>query len=124
MRRLGAGWGWRAGLALAAASAALASALGAALPLAAQDSLADSLSNAHQPSSTLRERALPGLLPGKPSSAPAFTIPVEPLGFAPPAVFYLGLGESFVSLDFLDESRLLFTFRVPGLIRRGAGEDD
>ena len=29
-----------------------------------------------------------------------------------------------VSLDFLDENRLLFTFHVPGLIRREAGEDD
>ena len=29
---------------------------------------------------------------------------------------------SVVSLDFLDENRLLFTFRVPGLVHRDAGE--
>jgi hypothetical protein len=49
---------------------------------------------------------------------PAFTIPVGPLGFAPPAQFYLGDRLSQVSLNFLDESTLLFTFRVPGLIAR------
>lgn len=31
---------------------------------------------------------------------------------------------SLVSLDFLDEDRLLFTFRVPGLLHREAGGDD
>jgi hypothetical protein len=36
----------------------------------------------------------------------------------------MGQRASFVSLDFLDETRLLFTFRVPGLIRREAGEND
>ena len=49
---------------------------------------------------------------------PAFTIPVEPLGFSPPAPFYLGTRNSLASLDFLDEDQLLFSFRVPGLIRR------
>ena len=49
---------------------------------------------------------------------PAFTIPIEPLGFTPPASFYLGTRNSLVSLDFLDENHLLFTFRVPGLIHR------
>ena len=38
---------------------------------------------------------------------------------------YLGQRNSFVSLDFLDEDRLLFTFRVPGLIHRdAAGESE
>lgn len=32
--------------------------------------------------------------------------------------------DSMASLDFLDENRLLFTFRVPGLIRRSAGHAD
>jgi hypothetical protein len=49
---------------------------------------------------------------------PALSIPVGPLGFAPPALFYLGDRLSQVSLNFLDESTLLFTFRVPGLIAR------
>ena len=52
------------------------------------------------------------------SQPPAFSIPVEPLGFTAPAAFYLGQREALVSLDFLDENRLLFTFRAPGLIHR------
>ena len=59
------------------------------------------------------------------SQPPAFSIPVEPLGFFPPGALYAGQRESFVSLDFLDENRLLFTFRTPGLIRRtGPGDDE
>jgi len=58
----------------------------------------------------------------KPSQAPAFSVPVEPLGFSPPGPIYLGERNSFVSLDFLDENRLLFTFRVPGLLRREPGD--
>jgi hypothetical protein len=50
--------------------------------------------------------------------APIFSIPLAPLGFAPPAPFYIGDRFSQVSLDFLDEDTLLFTFRVPGLIAR------
>ena len=53
-----------------------------------------------------------------PSQPPAFAIPVEPLGFFAPGAIYQGERESLVSLDFLDENRLLFTFRAPGLIRR------
>lgn len=49
---------------------------------------------------------------------PAFTIPIEPLGFTAPAPFYLGTRSTLVSLDFLNEDHLLFTFRVPGLIHR------
>src|SRR5436305_1531651 len=49
---------------------------------------------------------------------PAFTIPIEPFGFSAPAAFYLGTRNSLVSLDFLDEDHLLFSFRVPGLIHR------
>lgn len=58
------------------------------------------------------------------SQPPAFSIPVEPLGFFAPGAFYMGLRESLVSLDFLDEDRLLFTFRTPGLIRRKNAADD
>lgn len=54
----------------------------------------------------------------KPSQPPTFSIPVAPLGFAAPASFFLGQRTSFVSLDFLDEDHLLFTFRVPGLLHR------
>jgi hypothetical protein len=67
-----------------------------------------------------RKRPLPDKLPEKPSLPPAFTIPVGPLGFSPPGPLYLGARNSLVSLDFLDENRLLFTFRVPGLMRREA----
>lgn len=49
---------------------------------------------------------------------PSHTIAAAPLGFSAPSPYYLGARYSFVSLDFLDENRLLFTFRVPGLIRR------
>ncbi len=59
-----------------------------------------------------------------PSQPPAFSIPVEPLGFYAPGAFYLGQRESLVSLDFLDEDRLLFTFRAPGLIHRADPGDD
>lgn len=55
---------------------------------------------------------------------PAYTIPVEPLGFAAPGAFYLGARISQTSLDFLDEDRLLFTFRIPGLIRRDTNSKD
>jgi len=69
-----------------------------------------------------KERPLPESLPDKPSIAPAFTIPAEPLGFSAPGAIYLGQRWSMASLDFLDENRLLFTFRVPGLIHRKAGD--
>ncbi|HUN83924.1 MAG TPA: hypothetical protein VMU48_06070 [Terracidiphilus sp.] len=52
------------------------------------------------------------------SQPPAFSIPVDPLGFYAPSAFYLGQRETLLSLDFLDEDHLLFTFRTPGLIRR------
>jgi hypothetical protein len=104
------------GLGLAVAGMALC-----ALPLAqAQGSLLD----APKPTREIRAPELPGRLPNKPSQAPAFKVPVEPLGFSAPGPLYLGQRNSLVSLDFLDENRLLFTFRVPGLIRREAGEED
>lgn len=58
------------------------------------------------------------------SQPAAFSIPVEPFGFAAPGTFYQGQRQSLVSLDFLDENRLLFTFRAPGLVRRMLGDDD
>ncbi len=70
-----------------------------------------------------KERPLPDRLPEKPTISPSFSIPVEPLGFSAPGPIYLGQRNSLVSLDFLDENRLLFTFRVPGLMHREAGSD-
>src|SRR6185437_8541020 len=52
------------------------------------------------------------------SQAAAFSIPVEPLGFFAPGAIYQGQRDSLVSLDFIDEDHLLFTFHAPGLIRR------
>jgi len=66
----------------------------------------------------VKERFLVNHFPDKPSLPPAFTIPLDPLGFAAPGVIYLGARNAMASLDFLDENRLLFTFRVPGLIHR------
>ena len=65
-----------------------------------------------------KEKPLPDRLPDKPSLAPIFTIPVEPLGFSAPGLIYLGQRNSLASLDFVDDNRLLFTFRVPGLMHR------
>jgi hypothetical protein len=67
---------------------------------------------------------LPGRYPDKPSQPPAFTLPIAPLGFTAPGAIYLGQRNSLVSLDFLDENRLLFTFRVPGLIHRESADSD
>jgi hypothetical protein len=77
----------------------------------------------------IKERVLPSGYPQKPSVPPSWTIPVEPLGFSAPGQLYLGQRNSLVSLDFIDEDRLLFTFRVPGLIHRqlktgDSAEDD
>ncbi len=59
-----------------------------------------------------------------PSSGPTprFSIPVTPYGFSPPSASYLGHRFAQLSLDFLTEDTLLFTFRVPGLIPRSAVE--
>ena len=84
----------------------------------------ESLINAPEPSQPTRPRALSGRLPAKPSQPPAFKISVGPLGYSAPGAFYLGQRTSMVSLDFLDEDRLLFTFRVPGLMHRKAGDEN
>lgn len=68
-------------------------------------------------------RQLPGYFPSKPSIAPSWTIPIESLGFSAPGALYLGERNSLASLDFLGEDRLLFTFRVPALLRRTPGDD-
>jgi hypothetical protein len=71
-----------------------------------------------QPSPPVKERFLIDRFPDKPSLPPAFTVPIEPLGFTAPSANYLGARNTIASLDFLDENRLLLTFRIPGLIRR------
>jgi hypothetical protein len=70
-----------------------------------------------------KESPLIEQFPDGPSQPPAFTIPVGTLGFSPPGPFYLLRRQSLVSLDFLDESRLLFTFRVQQLMRRDDADD-
>ena len=78
--------------------------------------------SAPDPSRLEKQRIVTDSLPSKPTVPPAFSIPAEPLGFSAPGSIYLGQRNALVSLDFLDENRLLFTFRVPGLIRRELGE--
>ncbi len=102
----------RAGLGLAAIGASLCSVA------AAQSGIPD----APFPTLIPQERVLPEQFAHKPSQPPAFQIPVASLGFSSPGTINLGLRNSVVSLDFLDENRLLFSFRVPGLVHRGSGE--
>lgn len=68
-----------------------------------------------------KKAARPEAQPVRATLQPTLTIPAEPLGFAAPGPFYLGMRNALVSLDFLDEDRLLFTFHVPGLLHRAAG---
>lgn len=75
----------------------------------------------------LKDHFLADRLPEKPTLPPFATIPLDPLDFSTPNPVYLGHRFTMASLDFLDEDHLLFTFRVPGLIRRTSGnegEDD
>jgi len=66
----------------------------------------------------LKRRKIPDELPAAPSLTPAFSVPVQPLGFGTPGSAYLGRHETLVSLDFLDENRLLFSFPAQGLLHR------
>jgi len=56
--------------------------------------------------------------PQNPSLPPAFEIPVGPLGFSVPGDNYLLRRQRLVSLDFLGEDRILFTFHVSALMER------
>src|ERR1035441_6096125 len=104
---------------------ALAGLLVCALPAAQAQAGAAFMVDTSRGGNAGREHSLPDRLPGKPSLPPEFSIPVGPLGFSAPGPLYLGMRNSLVSLDFLDEDRLLFTFRVPGLMRRDvAGSAD
>lgn len=76
------------------------------------------------PSPQVKERSLVSHFPDRPSLSPSLSIPVEPLGFSAPGAIYLGSRNALASLDFLDENRLLFTFRIPGLLHRDlSGEE-
>jgi hypothetical protein len=52
---------------------------------------------------------------------PAMRIPTEPLGYRVQGKLYLLARYTTSSLDFLDESHLLFTFRRPRLLKREEG---
>jgi hypothetical protein len=54
---------------------------------------------------------------------PAVSIPIQPLGYRPPGKLYLLARYSSSSLDFLDSTHLLLTFRRPRLIAREQGSD-
>ncbi len=56
--------------------------------------------------------------PNTPDPQADFRIPVAPLGYVAPSSFYLTARLSSISLDFIDNDRLLFTFRVAGLMKR------
>ncbi|HEV2136780.1 MAG TPA: hypothetical protein VGR47_21350 [Terracidiphilus sp.] len=72
----------------------------------------------------LKDHFLADRLPEKPTLPPFATIPLDPMDFAEPNPVYLGNRFTMASLDFLDEDHILFTFRVPGLIRRTPGKED
>jgi len=105
---------------------AVASALLCVWPAAGQKLESLPIDPALQRPPELKDHFLADRLPEKPTVAPAVTIALDPLDFAAPNPVYIGHRYSMVSLDFLDDDHLLFTFRVPGLIRRtpGAQEDD
>ena len=112
-RLLKAGFCWRAGLRLAVMAVPFC------LPVLAHSDGLFSLRH-HKAAA----QKAPPEKPPDASQPPAFSIPVEPLGFFAPGAFYQGQRDSLVSLDFIDENRLLFTFRTPGLIHRTAAGDD
>jgi hypothetical protein len=66
----------------------------------------------------IKARLIPDRFLSDPSVPPTWSIPVDPLGFSPPGPLYLGARYTFASLDFIGEDKLLFTFRVPGLLHR------
>jgi hypothetical protein len=74
------------------------------------------------PHHTPKNRKVLDQYPPNPSLPPTFSIPAGPLGFSIPGENYFLRRQSLVSLDFLDENRILFTFRVSGLIERDADD--
>ena len=70
------------------------------------------------PPSVKKHKVPPEVLPPAATLPVSVSIPIGPLGYAPPGPTYLGRNNTLVSLDFIDENRLLFTFRAPGLLHR------
>ncbi len=70
----------------------------------------------------LKPRQLPNRLPLKPSLPPSVSIPLDAVNFAAPGILYLGDRETFASLGFIGEDRLLFTFRIPALLHRDGSD--
>ena len=77
----------------------------------------------HSGSELAKIHDLNGSFPQKPSLPPTWSLSVDSLGFAPPGPLYLGQRNALTSLDFLGENQILFTFRVPALLRRVPGAD-
>jgi hypothetical protein len=72
----------------------------------------------------IKERLIPSRFPAEPTVAPSFQVPIEPLGFTAPGSLYLGARNTLASLDFIGENKILFTFRVPGLLHRDTKNKD
>ena len=54
----------------------------------------------------------------------SFHIPVEPLGYRPPSRFYLAYRVPSATLDFVDDTHLLFTFHQAALMHREEKDPD
>ena len=110
---------WEIGQARTVRGITMALAVAAALSLATAVAAAQHGSDSAPPATPqVKPRFLTNHFPDRPSLAPVASIPLVPLGFTAPSSNYLGARNTFVSLDFIDENQLLFTFRVPGLIHR------
>ncbi len=59
-----------------------------------------------------------------PAIAPSARIAVEPLGFRPPSRFYLAYRVPSATLDFVDDTHLLFTFHSATLMHREEKEPE
>ncbi len=103
----------RKGIGLTLAMAALAAAVSLAR---AQQTFASQFGSIFHRDKAKNQQAQPPAAKEWPK--PGIALPTAPLGFAPPAAFYLGDRFTQASLNFVDENTLLFTFRVPGLIAR------
>ena len=66
----------------------------------------------------IKKHKTPDKLPPIPTISPMFSISAAPLGYGPPGPTYLGRNQNLVTLGFLDENHLLFSFRAPGLLAR------
>lgn len=64
------------------------------------------------------EKHEPASAENKPMPAPSRTVELDSLGYRIPSRFYLLARYSSSSLDFIDSTHLLLTFRVAGLLKR------